>query len=364
MNVIHRYILREVLRYLLLSIMALCALFLIVDFFDRIDNILQEDASVWIVTLYFLLKIPQIFTMTLPVAMLVAVMLGIGLLSKNSEITAMRAAGMPILWITRPLFVLALGLSLLDLAVEETVVPYCSRRVKEIYNIDIKAKDKTGTFSRQDDFWWRAGEKFYSASMFDSRDDTLHALSIFEIGEAFYPVARTDAERAVWVKKGLGWTMHNVTQRIFPPDAPPQSAREPSAALPIEEQPEDFYDVKTDPFTMSYSQLKQFIHNQVRNGAATSGYLADLYSKIAFPFVILVCTLVVLPFSLKPGRSGSMAASFVAGMVIGFTYYAVHSFSLAMGRAEIWPPLVAAWIANGVMIIVGLILNLGAESPG
>jgi len=295
--------------------------------------------------------------------MLVAVMMGIGLLSKNSEITAMRAAGMRILWLTRPLFILAFGLSVLNLIVEETVVPYCSRRVKEIYNIDIKAKDKTGIYSRQDDFWWRSGDRFYSANMFDSRTNTLHELSIFEIGETFLPVLRIDAARAVWVKKGLGWTMYDVTQHAFKPDTPPEGAKIQSAALPIEEEPEDFYEVKTDPFTMSYYQLRQFIQTQVQNGAATSGYLADLYAKIAFPFVILVCTLVVLPFSLKPARTGSMAASFVAGLVIGFTYYAVHSFSLAMGRAEIWPPMMAAWIANLVMILVGLILNLGAESP-
>lgn len=364
MTIIQRHVLREVVRYLLLSMMALCALFLIVDFFDRIDNVLGEGVSFWTIALYFALKIPQIFTMTLPVAMLVAVMLGLGILSKNSEITAMRAAGVRILWIVRPVFIMALCLSLLNLAVEEFAVPYCSRRVKEIYNIDIKAKHKTGIFSRQDDFWWRSGDKFYSVNMFDSRDNTLHDLSVFEVGQDFLPMSRVDAGRAAWVKKGLGWTMYEVTEHRFKEDGRSEVNSEPSQTLPIAQAPEDFYDVKTDPFTMSYSQLKQFIRLQMENGAAATNYLADLYSKISFPFVILVCTLVVLPFSLKPARSGSMAAGFVAGLVIGFTYYAVHSFSLAMGRAEIWPPMVAAWVGNGIMIMVGLILNMGAESPG
>ena len=102
MTVIHKYVLREVVRYLILSCVALCTLFLVVDFFDRIDNILEANASLHSVVLYFLLKIPQFFTLTLPIAMLSAVMLGFGLLSKNSEVTAMRASGMKIFWIARP----------------------------------------------------------------------------------------------------------------------------------------------------------------------------------------------------------------------------------------------------------------------
>ena len=94
-----------------------------------------------------------------------------------------------------------------------------------------------------------------------------------------------------------------------------------------------------------------------------TSYMADLYAKISFPFINLVLVLVVLPFALLPARSGSMAPSCLAGLTIGFAYFAVHSFSLALGRAELWPPLLAAWMANLVMAIAGLILNLGTESP-
>ncbi|MGI6524987.1 MAG: LPS export ABC transporter permease LptG [Bdellovibrionota bacterium] len=363
MTIIQRYVFKEVVHYLIIASIALCTLFLVVDFFDRIDNIIGEDASIFIVMQYFLLKIPQIFTLTLPLAMIVAVMLGIGLLAKNSEITAMRASGMKVFWIAKPIFILAFGLSIIDLIVSETLVPHCTRRVREIYNIDIKEKHKTGTFS-QDDFWLREGNKFYSIAMFDSRNNTLHSPTLFEVDDNFYPRVRTDADRAVFVKDGLGWTMFDVIRYKFLSDnEAPLAIHERSLPLPIQDRPQDFYNVETDPFTMSYFQLKAFIEKQIANGLAANGYLTDLYSKAAFPFVILISALVVLPFSLKPSRTGNMAISFIAGLLVSFTYYAVHSFSLAMGRAEIWPPLLAAWVGNILMLVVALILNIGAESP-
>ena len=114
---------------------------------------------------------------------------------------------------------------------------------------------------------------------------------------------------------------------------------------------------------MSYRRLSKFIREQKANGLAVSSYYADLYEKIAFPCVSFIVVLVSLPFALKPARTGSMAGSFLAGLVIGFTYYAVHSFSVAMGRAEMYPALLAAWMANILLGVIGVILNLGAESP-
>jgi lipopolysaccharide export LptBFGC system permease protein LptF len=48
---------------------------------------------------------------------------------------------------------------------------------------------------------------------------------------------------------------------------------------------------------------------------------------------------------------------------VAFAYYAVDSFSISMGRAELLPPLLAAWSANIVMGIVAFILNAGSEAP-
>ena len=114
---------------------------------------------------------------------------------------------------------------------------------------------------------------------------------------------------------------------------------------------------------MTIAQLRRFIRQQAQNGIEVSEYVPYLSEKFAFPFFNFVIVLVVIPFALRPARSGSMASSVLAGLIIGFSYYAVHSFSMAMGKAEILSPAFSAWIANLLMGAIGSVLLLGAESP-
>ncbi len=361
MTIIHRYLLSQFARTLGLCIGVFLSLFLVFDFFDRIDNFMADNATLGLMIQYYLFKVPLILSLMLPVATLVATMLTIGLMSKSSEITAMRAAGLSIIWIARPILVSALALSFFSILFNETVVPYATRRVNEINDIDIKQKDKKGRFS-QTDFWWRAGNEFFSANTFDSRSQTMMDFSKFDISEDFEITKRTDAPTVKWVPL-FGWSLKNSTEYRFARGKTPDIRKVDSFPLPISEQPEDLYDAKTDPHSKSFRSLRQYIKKQRRNGIGVNEYLADLNDKIAFPFITFVVTLLALPFALRPARTGSMATSFISGLLIGFSYYVVHSFSISMGRAEILAPFVAAWMANIVMGTVGAILLWGADAP-
>jgi lipopolysaccharide export system permease protein len=110
-------------------------------------------------------------------------------------------------------------------------------------------------------------------------------------------------------------------------------------------------------------ELREFISHQKNNGVSTTQYLPDLYGKLSMPFVVFLTAMLVLPFTLLPARSGSMAQSSILAIFVAFAYYAVDSFSISMGRAELLPPLLAAWTANIVMGLVAFILNAGTEAP-
>lgn len=363
MSIIHRYILTSFLKVLVLCVSILTLLFIIFDFFDRIDNIVAEKPSFVLVLEYFLHKIPVMLAQTLPLSVLAASMLSLALLSKNSEITAMRAGGMTILWIVRPVLIAGFMISLVSLVLNESVVPNSNRRLKEIYNIDIKKKDQTGGYS-QSDIWWRTGNTFYSVAQFDSRTDTLYGMSRFDINDNFILTRRLEADHADWIDPVLGWSMKDVVDyRIDLEAGDIKQRRARVEPLPIRETPADFYSKEAEPLSMSYFEMSKFIRKQQNSGLPVSGYLADLYNKFAFPFICFIVTALAIPFSLKTARNGSMAQSVMAAISIGFLYYAMHSFSIAMGRAEIWPPLLAAWMTNIVMLSVAFILNLGAEAP-
>lgn len=362
MSILQRYIGSLLLRNLGLALLVFVFLFLVFDFFDRIDNILAEDAGAWIAIQYFLFKIPRILTLMFPIALMVSILMTMGLLSKSSEITAMRAAGVPIITLAAPALVLGGALSVCAFLIGEYVAPASERRSREIYNIDIRQKDRRGGYS-QSKFWWRDGPRLFSVDNFDSRSDELSGLSVFEISPDYKVRVRTDAASARWLNPELGWSMVDVYERTFLSDGETRENRFRSLPLPIRDTPEDFYEVRTEPSTMTVSQLRRFIRQQRKNGIDVSDYLPYLSEKFSFALFNLVIVLIVLPFALRPARSGSMAGSVLAGLVIGFTYYVVHSFSMALGKAELFPPVLSAWVANIIMGTVGALLVWGAESP-
>lgn len=363
LRTLNRYLSRQLRGFFLMALGILTTLFLVVDFFDRIDNIIAEQPEITLVLEYFLLKIPHTIVLMMPIAVLVSTLMTTGLLSRNSELAAMRAAGITIAEIARPIIGMGLLLSLINLGLNELLVPYASRRVHEIYNIDIKQKDASGAYS-QNDFWWRAGQTFYSVGAFDSRTSTLTGFSAFDVGDDMSLTRRTNADTVTYLDQLLGWSMHNVTEYRFIRDiSSPDSTTYPHLPLPSPKEPADFYYVETDPSTMSYKSLRRYIAEQQENGLGVDTHYADLYAKFSFPFVCAIMPIVVLPFSLRPARSGSMAPSILAALCIGFGYHVVHSFAISLGRAELLPPLIAAWLANFIMVSVGTILLAGAENP-
>lgn len=369
MKILHRYIMRQTLKNLLGCLAVFTALFIIFDFFERIDHLIYDGASFWLTVYYFLLKIPLTVSLMLPVSMLVAVVLTLGMFAKNSELIAMRASGLKIFWIAQPIFIVAFCLSLFSIIIDETLVPYTQRRQREIYNIDIRQKDKRGGYN-QENFWWRNKDTFYKVNMFDSRTSTMLGFSELQLDENFDIVQRTDAQYVNWLDELLGWSMSDGKEYKFkanlkkPASVPDVEAKSFSKLpLPIGEKPQAFYDVKTDPFSMGFFQLRRFIKRQTENGIPIGGYMADLYAKLSFPCVTLIVTLVALPFCIRPGRSSSLAVGFLAAVILSFSYHVVHSLSLALGRAELWPAFLAAWMANLLLAFIGLVLSLGAEAP-
>jgi len=337
-------------------------LFTIIDFFDRIDKIVGEETTIGSALLYFALKIPITIQLMLPVSVLIATLGTVGLLAKNSEVTAIRAAGVTLFSFAKPILLAGFALSFIAFGFSEVVVPYCSRKSHEIYNIDIKKKDQKGRYS-QDNFWWRSNDKFFTIDAFDSRTNTLHDLTALELNKSFEITRRIDANKANWIDNLLGWSMNSVVDLHFLPSGEVVREKYKRLPLPIEQEPRFFYDLELEPESMGYFAFRKYIDKLHGDGIPINSYLADLRSKISFPFVNFICVLVALPFALKNARGGDMSAHFLSGVVIGFAYYFVHSLAIALGRAELLGPTAAAWAANILLGFVGVILNWGAEAP-
>lgn len=358
---LQRYVLRSFFVVLSLCLFGSVTLFLVFDLFDRMNVFIHEGVPLNLVLSYVMYKIPLIVQLMLPVALLVSTILSVGRFSQLSEITAMRACGISLFSIARPLIWVGVCASILSFVAGETIIPAATQRVDEIYHLDIKKKAEKGRYSRAN-FWYRKHNWFYNIGLYDSRSSTLKGVTAIQVDNEFRLRRRVDAREATWGGSSqVGWTMFDVIETVINDNGDFDSTAFPRAPLIIEEQPADFYNMERNTEAMSYADLRDYVVKLRSEGVPVTNYTVDLAAKLSFPLINAIVVLIAFPFALVSARAGNMAVSFVAAVSIGFGYYVVHALSLSFGNAELIPITAAAWTANILFVCLGGYLLTGME---
>ncbi len=111
------------------------------------------------------------------------------------------------------------------------------------------------------------------------------------------------------------------------------------------EPPEYFGSEQPVADRMTYRELKRHIESMRAAGLNVVPLLVDLHSKVAFPFVGIVMTLIAVPFAVTTGRRGALYGIGL-GMVLAMVYWTSNNLFVAVGSAGLLSPALAAWAPN------------------
>jgi lipopolysaccharide export system permease protein len=351
MKILRRYIRREFLKILLLSMSAFILIYLIVDFFARMDRFIEHKAATTLVFLYYLYQIPGIGLQILPLGILMATLLGLGILSRNNEITAMKANGISLYRITLPLLLLGILASGLCFMGNELIVPFSKRQSDNIFLTEILKKPRK-TFIRNYKVWYRSANAIYNFQVFNPQKDLLEGITLFEFDDDFKLARRIDAKSAVW--RGDGWHFSDVIIRDFRKERDIQTTRFEERVIPIPETPNVFKEEQRDTEEMGYYDLRRYIRKTKKGGYDATRYIVDLYAKLSFPFACAIMVFIGIPFSTKTARSGGIALSIVMSIVIGFLYWIILNLSLSLGHSGLLPPQLSAFAPHALFGLAGI----------
>jgi lipopolysaccharide export system permease protein len=140
MNILFRYMLREYVKIFGMCFAGLMTIYLVIDFFEKVRRFLRYDAHALDVLAYFVLKMPAISYQIAPLAVLMATLLTIGLLSRSHEITAMRSCGISLYWITSPFLFLGTVLAMVLFLFSSTVIPLALAKAEQIKTTRIEKR--------------------------------------------------------------------------------------------------------------------------------------------------------------------------------------------------------------------------------
>ena len=348
-GLLDRYVTFTYVRVAVLAGVALAGIFYISTFLDLADELFKGQATWGMLGTYFWYATPQYVYYVMPLAVLLATLVTIGLLTKNSELVVMKACGISLYRVALPMVGAALVAGGVLFLLEESLLGASNRRAEAIRHVIRGGSPQTFDVLNRRWVIGSAGE-IYHYDYFDPRTRQLTGLSIFEFDPHTRTLARrTLATRATYAgadptapnrwQVERGWVREFTSQgetEAFTPFDRTEADIEPASYFATQQPDERF---------MSYSQLRAYMERLRASGFDVSAQQVALERKVSFPFVTIVMTLLAVPFAVTTGRRGAMYGIGV-GIVLAITYWVAISVFAALGTGGLIAPLLAAWAPN------------------
>jgi len=358
MTVIHRYIVSTFLKYFAIVLVMVVAIYLAIHFFSRVDRFISSPVSGYDTFLYFMYKIPEIISQIMPIAVLLAVLIVFGLMSRNNEIIALKSGGISMFYLLKPIFVLGVVFSAVLFIFSEVAVPVSIARANDI-DAQRRGGDRRSASSAEKDIWIRHADGLAHVRHLNPREGTIFGVSLYFLDDHYNLTRRLDAREAAYAD-GKWHFREAVMQNLEnPEDIQVEYRNEATLALKLE--PSDFQREAVDSEEMNVISLYRYIQRVEREGYDAREHRVDFFAKTAFPLICLIIAFMGACIALLGKTRDSMATGFAYGIILAFAYWTVYSFSLSMGYGGLLPPLVAAWSANILYGLGTLLLLLYIE---
>jgi lipopolysaccharide export system permease protein len=252
-----------------------------------------------------------------------------------------------------------LGMAVVSAIFQETLLPFLIERGEEVDRVKIRGQLPKHLQLRSR-LWLRSSDnRFYRVELLDPGTHDLYGVSVLEVDKDFRVSSRLDARHAHWTPRG--WEFADGAIREMARGGPVSTIPFGHTTLELEEGIEDFVQIQKPVTAMGYRELRDYVARLEAAGFQAKKYLVDLYSKLSSPLKNLIMVLVAIPFALQSPRGGRL---FGIGLAIAIMagYMVVHYIAMAFARADLLPPLLAAWTSNIIFFGLGASLFLRART--
>lgn len=342
MKIIHRYVLSHFAPVFALSILGFVGLYLIVDFFERVDRMLERNLPFHEIYAYFLCKIPLIVTQGIPMAAILSSIIALGLLKRNRELIAMETAGVNPFYYVAPIAATALFLSFFHFAVGEFAARPLNQKLDDVWEVKIKQK-KPALWMNPENMWYREENTIYQIRLYDKQNNVMEKASIFFLDSQFRLSRRVDARRISWTD--AGWLAEDGLLIRFEGGSTEEQWFD-RMPLELNVTPKDFSAGETVPDNLNWLDLYRYIEKIESEGFSSTPYRVDLNMRLASPFATFILGLLGIVVALRQGLHGGISAGVGISLAVAFAFLAVSNVGSSLASAGILPPFLGVWAGN------------------
>lgn len=355
MRILTRYILKETLSHSLLGLLIFTFVIFIRHLAHLLELVVRHDLPPRSMLTLFLLPVPGILVLTMPMAALVGTLIGLSRMAADGEVIAARAAGIGISQFVRPVMMLALagwGVTLwmslflspqaarklvhMESGLKASQVPYEIQPrvfIEQFPNLLLYLEDVTGARSK-----WRG------VFLADTTQRDQIKVTLAESGV----LVNEPAHDRLMLHLEQGTTHETDPQR--PEAYTVVSFTDTDIPIPLEQAGAQAAE-RWSPPLLSLHELYNLTHDPRQKHAA----LVEMHYRLALPVATLVLALVGIPLGLST-RKGGKAVGLMLTILLVFIYYIIMAFGWSFAKQGRLSPIVGLWTANVLFGVAGYVM--------
>ena len=357
-KILHRYIVKEFLGSFAFGLIVFSAILLIDQIFQFVDLFLARGVAFWLVLQLFLLVIPTILSLTIPMAILFGVLISYGRFAEDNEITVMKATGVDYKTLAMPVIVfvaiISLGLVFFNHDLAPSTHKYFRTLYKNILTQTPLAKFNEKTITDIGDY------KFYAHKV-NSKNNTMEGINIYKFSDKNsddnvpWRIASSSATIKVTGNKVMLKLYNGYWQRTEP-NKPGSIIHTNFHSYQFEvpiDQNISFDDLSLKE--LSSKKLRAKIKKIPENDQQIYTYKNEYWLRWILSIAPIAFVIIAVPIGIMAGKGGK-AISFGMSLGVILIYYMLLIVGINLGEKGIIPSAIILWLPNMVITLIGLML--------
>lgn len=357
LTVIDRYLLKQLLETFLPGVVVFTSLVFASDqFLYLVKQISNYGISFKVAFLAILLQLPYIIVFTIPMSILLATILTFNKLNTNSEITVMRACGISLRRLAVPVLVFSFVAAVSSFMINEFIVPAANTQARNLLVWAITQKnipnEKSNFSFREFDVNKQLKRLFYISNYQNKRLEGVTVLDlskdeVIQVLQAKYAEAKSDK-----------WVFFDAVNYTISPDG-----KIMNTAVFSESTLNTSFNLSklremNEAKEFNYFALMKHINKLKAKKEGLEGLLRlkiNLYEKISLPATCFLISIIGIPLAITPPRA-RFNRGLLFSILIIFCYYLLRAISTSLGEGQILTPVLAAWLPNIIVLILGVVM--------
>jgi len=358
-KIINRYIFREIASSFIIILFILTFVLLMGKILQIMDLMINKGISVFTIAKLILFLLPSFMLFTIPIALLIAILIAMGRLSADNEITALKTSGISLMQIYYPVAIVSLITFIITIIVGYFLVPQSNFATKRLLftiaqqNANIGIKEKVFNSDFKGFLLYAENipvDKNYMEGVIVSDNRIIGEQNTILAKKAFLV---SDPESMTVKLKLENGSIHTVSSDL-------KNYRKIDF---------DSYDIKLDLSTalanldesskssteMTMTELLEKMKNPGMDKTAIRELAIEVHKKFSIPLSCIFFGLLALPLGIKSHRAVK-SQGFAVGIIVVSLYYLLRIGGEALVETGHLSPEVGVWTPNFIFAFLGIYL--------